>query len=79
MFIDTPEEEDIPFDAMLYMTGHINYGGRVTDSWDRVCLLSILKHFYSHEALDKDYKYSDSGLYYAPQANNLEDFKKYVE
>ena len=51
MFLDTPEEV-IPWDAMLYMTGHINYGGRVTDDWDRVCLLSILKKYYNQDVLN---------------------------
>ena len=50
MFINDPNE-NIPWEAMLYMTGHINYGGRVTDDWDRVCLLSILKKYYSFDAL----------------------------
>mmetsp|Transcript_7478 Transcript_7478/g.1005 ORF Transcript_7478/g.1005 Transcript_7478/m.1005 type:complete len:99 (+) Transcript_7478:130-426(+) len=67
MFINSAiDDENIPFDAMLYMTGHINYGGRVTDDWDRVCLLSILKSFYGPEALQKGYNYSESGIYYAP-------------
>lgn len=50
MFLNNKNEE-IPWEAMLYMTGHINYGGRVTDDWDRICLLSILKKYYNLEIL----------------------------
>ena len=45
MFLE--EQEELPWDALLYVTGHINYGGRVTDDWDRVCLISILKKYYT--------------------------------
>lgn len=50
MFVNDPAE-NIPWEAMIYMTGHINYGGRVTDDWDRVCLLSILKKYYCVDML----------------------------
>lgn len=57
MFISDQTEDKIPWEAMLYMTGHINYGGRVTDDWDRTCLLSILKRYYSEEFLTNKYKF----------------------
>lgn len=41
------ESEEIPWDSLLFISGHINYGGRVTDDWDRRCLITILKNFYS--------------------------------
>ncbi len=41
------EQTGIPWDSMTYVSGHINYGGRVTDDWDRRCLMTILERFYS--------------------------------
>jgi len=34
------------------MTGHINYGGRVTDDNDRVLLISLLKKCYGERILE---------------------------
>ena len=56
MFLE--EQDEIPWDAMLYVTGHINYGGRVTDDWDRVCLISILKKYYTADILEDNYQLS---------------------
>ena len=81
MFINSVTAEDrIPWDAMLYMTGHINYGGRVTDDWDRVCLLSILKKYYSQTVLDKEkYVLSSSKIYYVPAYGTLKDYTEYIQ
>lgn len=51
------EQEQIPWDALLFVTGHINYGGRVTDDWDRRCLISILKKFYISDILEEKYQF----------------------
>lgn len=45
------DSEEVPWDAMRFMTGQINYGGRVTDDWDRVLLLNILQRFYNEDVV----------------------------
>ncbi|XP_005102124.3 dynein heavy chain 1, axonemal [Aplysia californica] len=57
------EYNDIPFKVLIYTAGHINYGGRVTDDWDRRCLMNILTDFYCMEAVSTSFTYSPSGIY----------------
>uniref|UniRef100_A0A8C9SYH1 Dynein axonemal heavy chain 1 n=1 Tax=Scleropages formosus TaxID=113540 RepID=A0A8C9SYH1_SCLFO len=38
MFLD--EYQDIPYKVLKYTAGEINYGGRVTDDWDRRCIMN---------------------------------------
>ena len=43
-----------------------NYGGRVTDDKDRRLISTILESFYTEKVLDDEYRFSESGIYYAP-------------
>uniref|UniRef100_A0A8C4HR50 Dynein, axonemal, heavy chain 6 n=2 Tax=Dicentrarchus labrax TaxID=13489 RepID=A0A8C4HR50_DICLA len=69
----------IPWDALIYITGEITYGGRVTDAWDQRCLRTILKGFFSPQTLEPGYTFSSSGIYCAPETDELEQYKKYIE
>ena len=69
----------IPWDALEYITSEITYGGRVTDYSDQRCLKTILKCFFSPETMEDEYKYSDSGIYYAPEYETLKEYRDYIE
>ncbi|KAG8436117.1 hypothetical protein GDO86_007286 [Hymenochirus boettgeri] len=62
MFLE--EYTDIPYKVLRYTAGEINYGGRVTDDWDRRCLLNILHDFYQPSVLNDDHKFSESNIYH---------------
>ena len=73
---------EVPWETLNTMVGVICYGGRVTDSWDKRCNVSILKKYYVPELLSDDYDLSDglsAGTYRAPPEGSLEDVRKYID
>ena len=77
LFLDSQDE--VPWDALLFITGHINYGGRVTDDNDRICLISTLSKFTQNDVLKENYKFSQSGIYYQLPDGNLQMYRDYIE
>ena len=61
----------LPLEALRYLAGECNYGGRVTDANDRVLLATILQKCYSEEAASlNNFALSVSGKYATPSVLN---------
>jgi len=79
IFVDEYPEK-VPLDALNYLTGECNYGGRVTDDKDRTLMAVILAKFYNEETFSNDnYKFSPSGMYYAPKHTDFEGYLDYIK
>eukprot|EP00873_Tetraselmis_striata_P045244 jgi/Tetstr1/465508/TSEL_010177.t1 len=76
MFLE--EQETIPWAALEYVVGQINYGGPRHDDNDRRCLMSILRQYVTPNVLDESYKFTKSGTYYAPPEGPLESYREYL-
>ncbi|XP_056424426.1 dynein axonemal heavy chain 14 isoform X2 [Hyla sarda] len=75
----TDNHRDIPWTALRYLTGEVVYGGRVTDLWDRRCLLSILDNFYTPTLLQDDYSFSADQVYHPLSEDaTFQDCRAYV-
>lgn len=54
---------EVPFQALLYLTGACNYGGRVTEDKDVRVLAAVLKDFYCEKSVVKG---EHARYYFAP-------------
>ena len=79
IFLDEMHEgEDVPYAALAYLAGECNYGGRCTDDKDRRCLVNIISCFYNPDIQDDSYKFSTSGIYFAPPEGSLQSYREYI-
>ena len=77
MFID--KYDKTPLEALRYLTGECNYGGRVTDDLDRRLIMSLLNIFYNSKIIDDDkYRFSNSDIYFAPSKGAYDDYVEYI-
>ena len=49
------EYESTPWDALKYLIAGVNYGGHVTDDWDRRLLLTYINQYFCDDALTQPY------------------------
>ncbi|TPX58491.1 hypothetical protein PhCBS80983_g03079 [Powellomyces hirtus] len=76
MFLE--EYTDVPFKVLKYTVGEINYGGRVTDDWDRRLIMNILEDYCNPRVLDDGYKFSSSETYVSIPADNYNAYRNYI-
>ena len=71
--------DDVPWKALNYMIAEANYGGRVTDPRDRRLIKILLSNFFNDEILEEGYRFSPSGIYYAPEEGDLASYIEYIK
>jgi len=73
------EQDHIPWEALLYVTGDINYGGRVTDDNDRVLLKHVLRKYYDSSVLSDQHEFTPDGLYHMPTDGDKDRYVEYIK
>ncbi|EAY21612.1 Dynein heavy chain family protein [Trichomonas vaginalis G3] len=59
IFLGESTDGEVPFEALSYVIGELNYGGRVTDRWDRRLLLSLLGRYFSPEVNQPNFSFGE--------------------
>lgn len=77
MFVN---ESENPYEAVNYLTGECNYGGRVTDDWDRRLIVTILENFINPQVVQNlNYTFSNVGSFYGlPRKNLYGDYLEHI-
>ncbi|CAH3998948.1 unnamed protein product [Pieris brassicae] len=73
------EYAETPLEALNYLAGECNYGGRVTDDKDRRLIMSLLSLFYNEDVTaELDYSFSPSGEYRMPASMDYNSVLEHI-
>uniref|UniRef100_UPI0037E8313A dynein axonemal heavy chain 2 n=1 Tax=Semicossyphus pulcher TaxID=241346 RepID=UPI0037E8313A len=71
--------EEIPWDALKYLIAEVNYGGHVTDDWDRRLLTTYINDYFCDAAISQPFfKLSPLTPYYIPRDGLQSSYKDYI-
>nr|XP_040043942.1 dynein heavy chain 2, axonemal isoform X1 [Gasterosteus aculeatus aculeatus] len=77
LYLDTYDE--IPWDALKYLIAGVNYGGHVTDEWDRRLLTTYINDYFCDAAVSQTFfKLSSLTSYYIPRDGPQSSYKEYI-
>ncbi|XP_077326811.1 dynein axonemal heavy chain 2 [Lithobates pipiens] len=73
------EYEETPWEALKYLISGVNYGGHVTDDWDRRLLGTYINDYFCEQVLTTQfYKLSSLDAYYIPRDGPLPSYKEFI-
>ncbi|XP_058251926.1 dynein axonemal heavy chain 2 isoform X2 [Hemibagrus wyckioides] len=73
------EYEEIPWDALKYLIADINYGGHVTDDWDRRLLATYISDYFCEGTVNTPFfKLSSLPTYYIPRDGPQPVYREYI-
>uniref|UniRef100_A0A3Q3RVK4 Dynein axonemal heavy chain 2 n=1 Tax=Mastacembelus armatus TaxID=205130 RepID=A0A3Q3RVK4_9TELE len=73
------EYEEIPWDALKYLIAGVNYGGHVTDDWDRRLLTTYISDYFCDAAINQPFfKLSSLTSYYIPRDGAQSSYIEYI-
>jgi dynein heavy chain len=62
------------------MVAEANYGGRVTDTFDRILISILLEDYYNEDMITKDrHQLSVSGTYYVPPDGQRDEYIDFIK
>lgn len=73
------EYQETPWDALKYLIAGVNYGGHVTDDWDRRLLMTYINQYFCDDALTTPFfRLSSLQTYYVPRDGSLQSYQDYI-
>ncbi|XP_063222941.1 dynein axonemal heavy chain 2 isoform X2 [Bacillus rossius redtenbacheri] len=73
------EYAETPWDALKYLISGVNYGGHVTDEWDRRVLDTYINRFFNDDLLTiNNYRLSVLPTYFVPRDGTLQSYRDYI-
>ena len=69
----------IPFEALKYLAGECNFGGRVTDDKDRRLIMTLLEDYYNEDLFKENYRFAGIHEFFAPTTGDHNSFMSHIE
>jgi len=70
--------EHVPYEVLVNLVGHINYGGRITDDWDRRMVLTVLMSIINPGLMNDDYPLAPGEAYFSPPAAGIASIRESI-
>jgi len=70
--------EQVPYTVLVNLFGHINYGGRITDDWDRRMVMTVLMGVINEGIMSDDFPLGPGAYYLSPPQGQVADYMKRI-